>query len=163
MAEISSSIYQFLDPRRVTPLDPLGHFQQAQQTQQQSAFGQLALQEARRQRQAEEAVRAQLQQRYREMGTAPASGMGAPGMSPQPGAVQETVNTPYSSALQGMLSQYQQEGADVTPTPGPRVLPGGGMPLGGAPAPAQREAAAPHGAAVPGRAHPRGDTPGGDD
>ena len=136
MAELSASVYQLLNQRAV-PLDVQGHIQQGQQ----SAFGQLALQEARRQRQAEEAVRAQLQQRYREMGTAPAAGMGAPG-APE-GAVQETVHTPYSSDLQAMLSQYQQEGADVTPTPGPRVLPGGGMPLGGAPAPALREAQPP--------------------
>ena len=131
MSELSGSIYQHL----LQPLPEPPTVQEAMQQGQRSAFGQLALQEARRQRQAADAVRAQLQQRYRAMGTAPAPGMGAPG-APE-GAVQETVRTPYSSDLQAMLSQYAQEGADVTPTPGARVFPGGGMPPGGAPAPAQ--------------------------
>lgn len=113
------SIYQFLNPQQVTPLDPLGAMQQGQR----SAFGQMAFQEARRQQQVEEQTRALYRQHYGQGGT-PAGPQA--GMVPQAGAVQETVNTPYSSDLQAMLSQYQQEGADVTPQPGARVLPGAG-------------------------------------
>lgn len=136
MAELSASIYQHLLNRDV-PLDPFGAMQQGQQ----SAFGQMALQEARRQKQVEEQTRALYRQYYGQgvpgsgsvvsgssslvAGLEPGTMNQGPGtMNQQPGTLQETVNTPYSSDLQAMLSQYQQEGADVTPTPGARTLPG---------------------------------------
>lgn len=129
MAEVSPSIYQHLLNREV-PLDVFGSMQQGQR----SALNQMLLQEQRRQRQVEEQTRALYRQYYGQpvsgsSSLVPGSSSLVPGREPGtpnqgPGTIQETVNTPYSSDLQNMLSQYQQEGADVTPTPGPRTLPG---------------------------------------
>lgn len=133
MAESYSSIYSMLQTPPVRPFDPLeaaGQVTQLQAAQQRSAMGQLALAEAQAQRDREAQIRAAYRRAYSGEGATP--GQSTVGqLAPQGGAVQETVNTPYGPDLQAMLTQYQQEGADVTPQPGARTLPseGGGSPL----------------------------------